>query len=79
MLRHMENKDETGDGQHGFTKRKSPLTDLAAFYNGVTSLLDKGRTTDGTYMALSKVFGTVPHDTFVSKLVVDLMDGPLGG
>jgi len=64
MLRHMENKEVISDSQHDFTEGKSCLTNLVAFYERVTALMDNGRASDIFYLDLSKAFDYHPQHVY---------------
>jgi len=67
IIKQVEEKELIGSSQHGFTKGKSCLTNLLAFYDGMTGWVDEGRAVDVVYLDFSKAFDTVYHNTLLAS------------
>uniref|UniRef100_A0A8C4XYA6 Reverse transcriptase domain-containing protein n=1 Tax=Gopherus evgoodei TaxID=1825980 RepID=A0A8C4XYA6_9SAUR len=75
ICKHLEGGKVIGNSQHGFVKNKSCQTNLIAFFDRITSLVDKGEAVDVIYLDFSKAFDTVSHDILIDKLGKYNLDG----
>ena len=64
----MKDKKVIGNNQHEFTKGKSCLTNLIAFCDEMTGLVDEVRAVDVVYLDFSKAFSTVCRNILIDKL-----------
>ncbi|PKU40853.1 rna-directed dna polymerase from mobile element jockey-like [Limosa lapponica baueri] len=71
ISKHLEEKKAIRSSQHGFTKGKSCLTNLIAFYDGMTGWMDEGRVVDVVSLDFSDAFDTVSH-----SILIGLVLGP---
>jgi len=67
IMKQVEEKEDIRSSQHGFTKGKSCLTNLIAFYNGMTGWVDEGRAMDVVYLDFSKAIDTVSRNILLGK------------
>ena len=73
IIKQVEEKKVIRSSQHGFIKGKSCLTNLIAFYDGMTGWVDEGRA-DVVYLDFSKAFDTVSRNILIGKVMKCRLD-----
>ncbi|CAM5178111.1 unnamed protein product [Eretmochelys imbricata] len=68
ILKHFEERKVIRNSQHRFTKGKSCLTNLIAFYDEITGSVDEGKVVDVLFLDFSKALDMVSHSILASKL-----------
>ncbi|CAM5132199.1 unnamed protein product [Eretmochelys imbricata] len=68
ILKHLEERKVIRNSQHGFTKGKSCLINLIAFYDEITALWMRGKWWTCCSLTFSKAFDMVFHSILASKL-----------
>jgi len=79
ISKQVEEKKLIRSSQHGFTKGKSCLTNLIAFYDDMTGWVDERTAVDVVYLDFSKAFDTVSHNIFLGKQTVRWIENWLNG
>ena len=68
LISHLELRNLLPEGQHGFRKHRSTLTQLMSHWDQVVDLLEEGKTVDVIYTDFAKAFDTCETNVLLHTL-----------
>jgi hypothetical protein len=74
---HLRERKLIGDTQHGFTQKRSCLTNLLEFMEIITQYVDDGHPVDVIYLDFQKAFDKVPHARLIKKVKAHGINGKI--
>jgi ribonucleases P/MRP protein subunit RPP40 len=77
IVSHLERNSLIRATQHGFMCGRSCTTNLLAFLEKITTVVDEGEAADVVYLDFAKAFDTVPHERLKKKLKAHGIKGGL--
>ena len=69
LMEYLEMNDLLNDGQHGFRKKRSCLSQLMDHYQTIINIMETGNVADVIYLDFAKAFDKVDHGILLRKLV----------
>ena len=69
---------EVNNGQHGFRKHRSCLSQLLVHHEGILENIREGNNADVIYLDFAKAFDKVDHGILLHKLRNHGIRGPVG-
>ena len=75
IIKHLDIFKLINGSQHGFTKGRSCLKNLLAFFEKVMDAIDKGKPFDCMHLDFAKAFDKVTHFRLIKKLKAHGVDG----
>jgi len=68
IVKHLETNNIVNKIQHGFTKKKSTISQLLNYYQDIITMVENKENVDTVYLDFSKAFDKVDHKILLQKL-----------
>ena len=75
ITEHLEEHQLIRESQHGFRRGSSCTTNLLAFLDEPSTILDNGEKCDAIFLDFAKAFDKVPHHRILVKLAAHVIEG----